>query len=49
MDYPSVKEADKKWDIIGRMAALYCVQGSIDGAVKKKPVAHAKGCSRACR
>ncbi|HNW03852.1 MAG TPA: DNA-binding protein [Oscillospiraceae bacterium] len=35
MDYLTVKEAGKKWGVTGRMAALYCVAGRIEGAVKK--------------
>lgn len=35
MDYLTVKEAGEKWGVTGRMAALYCVAGKIEGAVKK--------------
>ncbi len=35
MNYLTVKEAGEKWGVTSRMAALYCVAGKIEGAVKK--------------
>jgi hypothetical protein len=35
MDYLTVKEAGEKWGVTSRMAALYCADDRIGGAVKK--------------
>lgn len=35
MDYLTVKEMGKKWNISGRMVTYYCEAGRIKGAVKK--------------
>ncbi|RFZ77478.1 DNA-binding protein [Lacrimispora amygdalina] len=35
MDYLTVREAGEKWDVGSRMAAYYCEQGRVPGAIKK--------------
>ena len=35
MDYLTVKEAGEKWGVSGRMVTYYCIDGRIDGAIKK--------------
>ena len=35
LDYLTVKEAGEKWGIGSRMVTLYCVNGRIEGALKK--------------
>lgn len=36
LDYLTVKEAGEKWNISGRMVTVYCNNGKIKGAVKKR-------------
>jgi len=35
MDYLTIKEAAEKWGISGRMVTYYCVDGRIDGVMRK--------------
>jgi len=35
MDYLTIKEAAKNWGISGRMVTYYCVDGRIDGVIRK--------------
>jgi len=35
MDYLTIKEAAVKWGVSGRMVTYYCVDGRIDGVMRK--------------
>lgn len=35
IDFLTVKEAGKKWNVSGRMVTIYCKEGRIEGAIKK--------------
>ena len=35
IDFLTVKESGKKWNISGRMVTIYCKEGRIEGAIKK--------------
>jgi len=35
INYLTVKEAGEKWGVSGRRVTMYCVEGRINGALKK--------------
>jgi len=35
INYLTVKEAGEKWGVTGRRVTMYCVEGRINGALKK--------------
>lgn len=35
MEYLTVREAEKKWEVTARMVNYYCLAGRIPGAIKK--------------
>jgi DNA-binding CsgD family transcriptional regulator len=49
MEYLTVKETGEKWGITSRMVNVYCSNGRIPGAKKRKSLAGSRRCGKANR